>query len=276
MISQNETTYSPRFTSADIAKSITERIGHLAQLTDQALLSEQMIHYLNTYAKFHTYSPYNIFSILISYPNASYVAGYKKWQSMGRFIKRGEKGIPILAPFLVNEDPDDPDSEKVLRGFKVVYVYDVSQTFGSELPEVPDWKSREKNKELEEKLIRSANKRGINVNFIKLGGETQGISKGKLIEVDPSAGTKTLVHEVAHELLHRDENRPAESCLRELEAESVAYVVCKHFGLEITSSPNYVSLHGGTSEKIMHHLERIRRTSIEIITEIDNGNSIVI
>jgi hypothetical protein len=58
--------------------------------------------------------------------------------------------------------------------------------------------------------------------------------------------------------------------LRELEAESVAYVVCKHFGLEISSSPNYIALHGADSEMIMGHLERIRKTSIEIIKEIDN------
>jgi len=269
MITQNETTYSPRFTSADLAKSITERIGHLAQLTDKALLSEQMIHYLDTYVKFHTYSPYNIFSILISYPNASYVAGYKKWQSMGRFIKRGEKGIPILAPILVNEDPDDPDSDKILRGFKIVYVFDVSQTEGKPLPEPPNWKSSEKNKKLEEKLIQFATNRGIQINFLKLDGETQGVSKGKLIEVDPSAGTKTLVHEIAHELMHRDENRPVESSLRELEAEAVAYVVSKHFGLNITSSPNYCALNGVNSEMIMDHLERIRNTAVEIINVIE-------
>ena len=92
-----------------------------------------------------------------------------------------------------------------------------------------------------------------------------GISKGKLIEVDPSAGTKTLIHEIAHELMHRDENRSAESNLRELEAEAVAFVVSKHFGLNITSSPNYCALHGVNSELIMEHLERIKKTTVEII-----------
>jgi len=270
MITQIETINTPRFTSVDLSQSITERIEGLAQETDKALLSEKMIQYLNTYAKFHMYSPYNIFSILISFPNATYVAGYKKWKTLGRFVKRGEKGIPILAPILVNEDPDDPDSEKVLRGFKVVYVYDVSQTFGEELPEVPDWKSQEKNKELEEKLIRFANKRGIKVTIVKLSGETQGVSKGGVIEIDPCAGTKTLIHEISHELMHRDQNRPPESCLRELEAESVAYVVCKYFGLEISSSPNYIALHGANSEMIFGHLERIREISLLIINQVEN------
>jgi hypothetical protein len=212
----------------------------------------------------------------MSFPEASQVAGFQRWRSMGRFVKKGEKGIPILAPILVNEDPDDPDSDKILRGFKIVYVYDISQTDGEPLPDPPNWKSPEKHKELEEKLIQFANKRGIQVNFLKLGGETQGVSKGKLIEIDPSAGTKTLVHEIAHELMHRDENRPADFNLRELEAEAVAFVVSKHFGLNISSSPNYCALHGVNSEMIMDHLERIRKTAVEIIKEIEKDLFLVV
>jgi len=270
MFTKTETTFAPRFTSADLANSITERIEELAQATDAARMSEEMLRYLDVYSKFHQYSIYNIFCIMMAFPEASQVAGFQRWRSLGRFVRKGEKGIPILAPILFKEDPDDPDSDKVLRGFKVVYVYDISQTDGEPLPEPPNWKSPEKNKKLEEKLIQFANKRGIQVSVVKLGGETQGVSKGGLIEVDPSAGTKTLIHEIGHEILHRDENRPTESCLRELEAESVAYVVCKHFGLEISSSPNYIALHGADSEMIMGHLEWIRKTSIEIIKEIDN------
>jgi len=270
MLTKTETTFVPRFTSADLADSITERIEELARSTDVARNSEEMIKYLDTYSRFHNYSIYNIFCIMMAYPEATQVAGFHRWRSMGRYVRKGEKGIPILAPILVNEDPDDPDSEKVLRGFKVVRVFDVSQTDGEPLPDPPDWKSPKKNTELEEKLIQFANKRQIRVSVVKLGGETQGISKGGLIEVDPSAGTKTLIHEIAHELMHRDENRPGESWLRELEAEAVAFVVSKHFGLNITSSPNYCALHGVNSEMILTHLERIRKTSIEVINEIEN------
>jgi len=276
MLTQTETTYAPRFTSAELANLITEHIEELAQATDTARMSEEMLRYLDVYSKFHQYSIYNIFCIMMSYPEASQVAGFQRWKSMGRYVKKGEKGIPILAPILINEDPDDPDSDKILRGFKIVYVYDISQTDGEPLPEPPNWKSPEKNKKLEEKLIQFANKRGIRVSVVKLRGETQGVSKGKLIEIDPSAGTKTLIHEIGHEILHRDENRPTESCLRELEAESVAYVVCKHFGLEISSSPNYIALYGADSEMIMGHLERIRKTSIEIIKEIEKEPILVV
>jgi len=272
MITQNESTYTPRFTSVDLAGSITEKIKELAEATDRAKLSEEMIRYLDTYSRFHQYSIYNVFCILMSFPEASQVAGFQRWRSMGRYVRKGEKGIPILAPILISEDPDDPDSDKILRGFKIVYVYDISQTDGQPLPKVPNWKSAEKNRQLEEKLIRFANKRSIMVSIVEQRGEIQGISKGKLIEVDPNAGTKTLIHEIAQEVMHRDVNRPNDSSLRELEAEAVAYVVSKHFGLNINSSPNYLTLHGIDSEKIMGHLERIRKTAVEIINEIEESN----
>jgi len=275
MLTKTETTFVPRFTSADLANSITERIEELAQATDAARMSSEMLRYLDVYSKFHQYSIYNIFCIMMAFPEASQVAGFQRWRSMGRFVRKGEKGIPILAPILINEDPDDPDSDKILRGFKIVYVYDISQTAGEDLPEPPNWKSPEKNKELEGKLMQFVNKRGIQVSIVKQSGDTQGVSKGKIIEVDPSAGTKTLIHEIAHELMHRDENRPVESCLRELEAEAVAFVVSKHFGLNITSSPNYCALHGVNSEMIMDHLERIRRTSIEIIKDIEREMTVI-
>jgi len=270
MITQNETVFTPRLTSVDLAGSITEKIKELAEATDNARMSEEMLRYLDTYSRFHQYSTYNVFCILMSFPEATQVAGFQRWKSMGRYVKKGEKGIPILAPILFKEDPDDPDSENILRGFKVVYVYDINQTEGEPLPEPPDWKSPEKNTELEEKLIQFARKRGILVSVVKQRGDCQGVSKGGAIEIDPSAGTKTLIHEIGHEILHRDENRPTDSCLRELEAEAVAYVVSKHFGLNITSSPNYIALNGANSEMILGHLERIRKTSMEIICVLRN------
>lgn len=276
MLTKTETTFVPRLTSSDLANSITDRIEELAQATDAARMSEEMIRYLETYSKFHQYSIYNIFCIIMAYPQATQVAGFQRWKSMGRYVRKGEKGIPILAPILFKEDPDDPDSDKVLRGFKIVFVYDISQTEGEPLPEPPNWKSPEKNKELEEKLIQFAKKRGIRVSIVKLRGECQGVSKGGLIEVDSSAGTKTLIHEIAHEIMHRDENRPTDSCLRELEAEAVSYVISRHFGLEISSSPNYIALHGANSEMVMGHLERIRKTAIEIIKEIEKEPILVV
>ncbi len=260
--------YQPRTTSAELSASITERINELAAATDAARMSDEMVKYLDTLAKFHQYSPSNIWMILINKPDATLVAGFRKWQTMNRYVKKGEKGIPILAPILVKEDKQDPDSDQLLCGFKAVYVFDVSQTEGDPLPEPPNWKSPEKNKELEEKLIQFANSRGIQVSVVKQSGETQGVSKGGSIEIDPSAGTKTLIHEIAHEMMHRKNDRPLSASIRELEAEAVAYVVGKYFGLEGLSSPNYIAIHGATLDLIMEHFERIKKIVTMIITSI--------
>ena len=156
-------------------------------------------------------------------------------------------------------------------GFKVVYIFDVSQTDGKPLPEPPDWKSLEQNAILTDKLIQLAEKKNIKISVKELAGNTQGISKGGEIELASEAGTKTLIHEIAYELMHRGEDRPDDHRVRELEAEAVAYIVGTHFGLEGLSSPNYVALHGADSEMIMQHMDRIRSTATQIITTIE-GN----
>jgi hypothetical protein len=212
---------------------------------------------------------------MMSRHDATWVAGFQKWRSMGRSVKKGEKGIAILAPLMFRVDPDDPDNKNTeLGGFKVVYVFDVSQTDGEPLPEPPEWKSPEKNAELNRKLTEFAISHNIVVIEKEQPGEVQGRSLKGAVEIDPSAGTKTLVHEIAHELLHIEGSPKLHVNIRELEAESVAYVVCKHFGLDGLASPNYVALHGADAKMIMAHLERIRNTSTEIIktikTEDDN------
>ena len=220
-------------------------------------------------ARFHKYSPHNVWLILIACPHATLVAGFKKWRTIDRFVCKGEKGIPILAPVLVTKKNEDGEEEKELVCFKVVYVFDVSQTEGEPLPEPPDWKSPEKNVLLTERLLCFAQSKGISVQVKELHGDIQGASVGGTILVSPSAGTKTLLHEIAHELMHQDDNHSNEKTIRELEAESVAYVVGKHFGLEGLASPNYVALHGADAEMILAHLERIRNIASEIIQTLD-------
>jgi hypothetical protein len=256
-------------TSADLKAKITEHIQELAQATDAARVSEEMLRYLDTYAKFYQYSPFNIWLILMAKPDASHVAGFKKWQTMGRYVRKGEHGIAILAPIFVPDENENGEQVEKLLGFKTVYVYDVSQTDGEPLPEPPNWKSPEKNAVLMKKLTNYAHNRGIEVREKRIGHDIQGVSHGGMIVLDPEAGTKTLIHEIAHEIMHRGEDRLLSSCMRELEAESVAYVVSKHFGLGGLSSPNYNELHGATAEMIMDHLERIRNTAAEIIHSID-------
>lgn len=256
--------------AADLKARITEHIQELAKATDAARMSTEMQRYLDTCARFHKYSLFNVIQILITRPDATSVAGFKKWQSMGRFVRRGEHGIPILAPIISTVIDEEGEERQKLVGFKVVYVFDIAQTEGEPLPEPPDWKSPEQNAELQERLARFAERKGIQVEVQALGREIQGVSMGGRIILDPEAGTKTLIHEIAHELLHHaHEVIPTERTIHELEAESVAYVVGKHFGLNGLSSPNYVALHGATAELVMEHMERIRNTAAEIIRALE-------
>jgi hypothetical protein len=254
----------------DLQKKIAGYLETLALETDQARKSEEMQRYLEFAARFHQYSATNIFLILLNKPDATQIAGFQTWKTMGRFVKRGEKGIPIFAPMLGRKDSLDKDSPLELYGFRIVYVFDVSQTDGEPLPTIPDWKSPEKNEELNEKLIAFARSKGIDVTFKDLPGEIQGVSMGGLIEIDPCAGTKTIIHEIAHELMHRRENYLVDYSVREMEAESVAFVVSKYFGLNQLASPVYVLLNGGTSEMIIQDLQRIHKCANEIIQSIDS------
>ncbi|MFC1921797.1 ArdC family protein [Chloroflexota bacterium] len=259
-----------RISSTDLKDRITQHIQELAVATDAARVSQEMLQYLDMCARFHRYSPQNVWLILMACPHATMVAGFKKWQSMERHVRKGEKGIPILAPIFKKVENEEGEEIEKLIGFKVVYVFDISQTDGEPLPGPPDWKSREKNAELTEHLIDFARSNDITIEVKDLPGDTQGASCGGKILLDPEAGTKTLIHEIAHEMLHQVKNGPTDRTVQELEAESVAYVVGKHFGLDGLSSPNYVALHGATAEMILDHVERIRKTATEII----NGVSI--
>ena len=257
--------------AADLKAKITARIQELAEATDAARVSAEMQRYLDTCASFHKYSLFNVIQILMTRPDATSVAGFKKWQSLGRFVRKGEHGIPILAPIISKVIEEEGEEREKLVGFKVVYVFDIAQTEGEPLPEPPDWKSPEQNAELQERLVRFAKGKGIQVEVKALGKEIQGVSMGGRIILDPQAGTKTLIHEIAHELLHHaPEIIPTERMIHELEAESVAYVVGKHFGLNGFSSPNYVALHGATAELVMEHMERIRNTAAEIIQKLED------
>jgi hypothetical protein len=130
---------STRYISQELSTKLTAHIEELAKATDAARVSKAMLAYLDMCARFHTYSPQNLWLILLVKPDAIHVAGYKRWQSMGRYVRKGEKGIPILAHIVVKTDKDDGEGLK-LGGFTVIYVCDLSQTGGDLLPEQHNWK----------------------------------------------------------------------------------------------------------------------------------------
>jgi len=255
---------------AELNKKITSYIEDLAKETDEARISEVMQKYLNFCASFYHYSLFNQWLIFLHRSNATLVAGYRDWIKKRRYVKKGEKGIPILAPILIKEKNEKGDEISQVVNFKTVYVFDIAQTDGEPLPEPPEWKSPEKYPKLETMLIDYAHSLHIKVDIEDMsatGG--QGSSSGGQIMLDPLAGTKTLIHEIAHELLHHTkEARQKSRAEVELEAEAIAYVVARALEIENLKSPNYLALWDANGAKIMDRLDVIRTTANQILTAI--------
>ena len=273
--------------SKELVKSIESSMDALAKETDKVKISASFLAYLNSLARFHNYSYMNQILIWYQKPKATRVAGFKTWQNkFGRTVKKGEKGIAILAPIkaqpkkaeridfdsseaqtmAVNEDEDKAYRPSLY--FRVVYVFDVSQTEGKELPEEPNWHDTEKNNELESLIVSFAKGKGIKVEYVDDLGGADGCSTGGKIQLLHDAGTRTLIHELAHELLHKKEQNLSRQ-QKEIEADAVAYAVGQHFNINSDASPNYLALWKATGKEIRECLYRIRDVVVEIICAVD-------
>jgi len=242
--------------------------------------SEALTSYLAAVAKFHRYSFQNILLIARQCPQATRVAGFHTWRSLGRFVKKGEKGLMILAPLVRKvESADESDSDKQSRivGFRAVYVFDVSQTDGAPLPMigVAEGEPGEYFSRLEH-LVRD---QGISLEYSPEIAPAKGMSCGKKIillpGMAPAEQFSTLVHELAHEMLHRDRRRSQTTQrVRETEAEAVAFVVCRGIGLETnTAAQDYISLYSGDAALLLKSLEYIQQTANQILSSIGAGDS---
>ena len=238
--------------------------------------SEKLLEYLAFQARFHQYSAGNCLLIAMQKPEATFVAGFQKWRQLGRFVKKGEKGILILAPLVRRKSAEATSAEesedgrsRAVVGFRAAYVFDVSQTDGAELPEFSSITGDpgERLDQLKELVVA----RGVELRYEESLGGAQGVSEGGKIAVlqglSPSEEFAVLVHELAHELLHRSERRKETTRrIRELEAEAVAYVVARAAGLDgLARSSDYIQLYAGDKELLLASLNHIQRVASEII-----------
>ena len=266
--------------------------------------SEQYQNYLKTMAKFHNYSLNNTLLIAMQKPDATLVAGYTAWQQKhGRQVLKGEKGIKILAPapYKVKEERSrmDPDThlpvydasgrpvtelvEVERPAFKVATVFDVSQTEGKELPSIGVSELSGNVAEYEcffEALKRSC-PTGIDFEEIDSGakgfydpGADRIVVQSGMSEVQTA---KTLIHEMTHQILHskealKDLEETKTRRTKEVEAESVAYTICQHYGID-TSDYSFAYVAGWSAgketEELRTSLETIRKTADDLITKID-------
>ena len=236
--------------------------------------SQKLIEYLKTMGRFHNYSLGNAILICFQKPDATHVAGFRTWKRLGRYVKKGENGIAIMAPIICrkkkSEDGDNKESEdEEVRTFKTVYVFDISQTDGKPLPEFA--RVNGDPGVYTERLREYITRNGIVLEYSDTIGSADGVSAGGLIKLKKGLTAaeelSVLAHELAHEKLHKNrENMPKDKKVRETEAEAVAFVVCHGIGLEANSaSSDYIQLYNGDKKTLMESLERIQKTASEIL-----------
>ncbi len=272
----------------ELKAGIESSIEELAKAVDSVRSSALFQAYLDVQARFHSYSWHNSILIMMQRPKASRVAGFHTWRKLGRFVQKGEKGIMIFAPcpFRKERETASGESESVAGiFFKPVYVFDVSQTIGNELPTVESPLIIDERGDLLAMLERVTLKRGIALKVESLDGPLgYATNKGTEIAIDGQYATgqraKTLAHELAHCALHFGKTDGATKLTRdiaELEAESIAYVVCKHFGLDTSlRSSAYIALWNGDSKSLKASLERIAKTARSIIDDAESLDGAIV
>lgn len=282
-------------------QEITEK---LEQGIKELFESEKYKTYLNTMSKFHNYSFNNTMLIAMQKPDATLVAGFKAWQkNFDRHVKKGEKGIRILAPapYKIKEERDkidpvtqellldkdgNPQKEEVeitIPAFRAVSVFDVAQTDGKPIPELA---AKELLSDVEgyQDMIRAVEAISpVPIELEEIAGDSKGYydreAKRIAVQENMSEGQtlKTMIHEVAHSKLHskeveQDEQMKKDRNTKEVEAESIAYTVCQHFGVD-TSDYSFGYIAGWSSgrdtKELRASMDTIRRTASELITGIE-------
>ncbi len=224
-----------------------------------------------------TYSFGNVMLIARQKPEATNVAGIRTWNSLGRFVKRGEKGILILAPMVgkhrktgdAEQAEDANETESKLSGFRAVYVFDVTQTDGKDLPALTEVQGDVSG--YRERLSKFVEAQGIELSYSEQIGPAKGLSHGGkitlLLGMQPAEEFSTLVHELGHELLHRGDRRTLTTKqVRETEAEAVAFIVCQAVGLQTgTASQDYIQIWCGDANLLRESLEAVQQTAAVIL-----------
>ena len=285
-----------------------QRVQELTDKLEQGLQdlfnSDSYCNYLRTMSKFHNYSFNNTLLIAMQKPDATLVAGYKAWQkNFERHVNKGEKAIHILAPapYKIKEERDkidpvtqellldkdgNPQKEEVeitIPAFRAVSVFDLSQTDGKPIPELT---AKELLSDVEgyQDMIRAVEAISpVPIELEEIAGDSKGYydREAKRIAVQEnmseSQTLKTMIHEVAHSKLHskeveQDEQMKKDRNTKEVEAESIAYTVCQHFGID-TSDYSFGYIAGWSSgrdtKELRSSMDTIRRTASELITGIE-------
>lgn len=252
---------------------IEEITSKLEQGLDDLLNGGDWQRYLDTMSRFHHYSFGNIILIVMQCPTASRVAGFQTWKKMGRYVKKGEKAIQIIAPCPHKKKIMDGDEEKEItwNTYRGVNVFDVSQTDGEPLPEICSDLTADV-KDYDNVLDKLKTVAPVQVVFEDIQNGSHGYYSKRDKKIAVKSGMaqaetiKTLVHEIAHSILHADSEETTQ--VKEVEAESVAYTVCQHLGIDsgVYSFGYVAGWSGGDKDKLKKSLDNIQKTAHKIIS----------
>lgn len=282
--------------------SIEQWVADLAEMTNEARASEEFQEWLEVHSQFHDYSPRNTLLIKMQMPDATKVAGFWTWQNkFDRHVKKGESAIWIWAPIISEQCPEcgnapsyherdhvdcdhhvrsDPDgwSEGVV-GFKPTSVFDVSQTEGESLPELAT-DAHGQADGLVDALLDAADRLEYDVSIVpdeEWTRSSEGYCKQSSMTMRPvikvrdrdnkAALARVLIHEYAHAELHGGRDDTTEA--KEVEADAVAYIVCRYFGLDASNAANYLAAWAEDAPETLHErLDRISDAADHLIATI--------
>lgn len=241
--------------------------------------SERLAQYLAFTSRFHRYSVNNQILIWLQCSQATFVAGYRKWQELGYQVDRGQKGIRILAPRPYHvTDEETQETREVVR-FVGVFVFDVSQLSNVEDKPLPLFFTplADDQAELSASLVRVMEEDRIHVQE-GTPGLAQGFSGRGRVGIregmDSTNRFLTLVHEYAHELLHWSaDGKRQELKVKECHAEAVSYIVAHHFGIHNPFSSDYLQHWGNTPQDLLAELDTVRRTAAYVIERVEKEAS---
>jgi antirestriction protein ArdC len=259
-----------------------ELLGELQAGIAELTTSDRWQRFLDVQSRFHRYSFLNTLAIQLQRSDATQVAGFNTWRRLGRQVRRGENGIAILAPIVRRTRVEDEHGDELVvvgapSTFRVVHVFDVGQTTGDDLPTICERLEGDDLGGAYTRLVAVAHSLSYSVEEDYLPGETNGdctfASRRIRIEVTNSElqQVKSLIHEIAHAMLHENFD---DRSLAELEAESVAFVVCRALGIESASYTfGYVATWAGGGSEAVAAIKaagtRIQRTADAILNSAD-------
>ena len=285
-------------------KDMNSILKSLETGVENIFTGEKYAQYLQTMSKFHRYSFNNTLLIAMQRPDATLVTGYRNWQSMGRQVKKGEKGITILAPAPIKRkreqeildqnhmplldadgNPRTEEVEVVIPRFKPTTVFDISQTDGEPIETLAPEELTEAVADYDLFMEAITAVSPVPIRFDEIAGEAKGyyhsgdkeivIQKG----MSESQTIKTAIHETGHARLHdkdimEKQGIEKDRLTKEVEAESVAYCVCSAFGVD-TSEYSFPYIAGWSSNRDMKELKAsmdiIRKTAGEMIDELSDN-----